>query len=363
MPSGSQSVLQWKFEGTTYGGAVVAAQETNGKPFGYGSKITSLERANNMERIFGLGSRTAQVILPKQFAGSFSVETVYSDPRILWAIMGDGSAAVSATNPLATADRYLDSNYEDADAGAGLGVNGYTISTASSEAKIQPSFKMYNSIDATTDYVETIDGCMINTATISASVGEPVLMTMDGFFKSETLATSGLFTSPTQYANVVPYSFGQLQFPNNTANTVIQSFELTVNNNIDGIYGLGDRRIQTKAEKQREYEIRATVYFDDPTKFLAYAYTGASGGTTPDTTGSTILGNTVALQLVFTNTAAGTKSTSLEATTINFTNARIDTHSLPQDVTAPIMEDIVFIADTATVKVLNSTFANFLAAA
>ena len=67
MVSGALTSLSVKKEvtyktdpGTTYSGI-----------FGHGTKLSSLSKSNTVERIYGIGSRTQQVNLEKQFVPSF----------------------------------------------------------------------------------------------------------------------------------------------------------------------------------------------------------------------------------------------------------------------------------------------------
>lgn len=315
MPSGALASLHIKKEATfktdpTVGSAVI----------GHGAKITSLERNNNIERIWGLGSRAQTVSLEKQFSGTVSTEHILSNPWFFSCVIGSGSTT-------------------------GVGPYVHTFS----EASTLNSYAIKNSIELGTPDAELLlSGCVNNSTTITANINEPASVKMDWIYATETLPTSATYTPQTEETfDVFGLASGTLEFPSGTVIANVQNCEASINNNVEIIYGLGSRVGSTKVEKNREYGVRASVYMTDPTSLWRYLYNGTSSGTTPNTASIT---ETATLNLIFNKGAS-------KIIKLAFTNVKIDTHSLPQDPTAPIIEELSLIPRGLSVIATNSTSA------
>ena len=89
------TTLSWLTYGweTTYGTAITSSNKT----FGHGTRVTGLNRRNNMEKVFSQGYRVAQKIVPKRFEGSISVEFVLSNPWFFRAVQGAAATDGGAT--------------------------------------------------------------------------------------------------------------------------------------------------------------------------------------------------------------------------------------------------------------------------
>ena len=141
--------------------------------------------------------------------------------------------------------------------------------------------------NATTDREELYLGCMVNSCTIKASVGEAVTATLD--FVNADLDKDATITANVALTDVLPYTFagGSIEIPNASAiPNIIDSVEITVTNNTSLIYGVGSRVGQSKAEGAREYSIKFTVNYLDET--LIDLFLGSATGPTNPTESATL---------------------------------------------------------------------------
>lgn len=296
---GYGAYVNYGYESTFGGGAVSA------RTFGFGNKVT-LTRRNNMERIYGLGARNATSNVAKKFEGNASVEFILSNASFFRGVLGSVTDA---------------------------GVGPYTHTYA--EANTIPSLGIDSGVElGTNDFVTELSGCKINTCTITAAVNELTKIKLEVPYKTEVVATSGIGSQVANEATEVPFSFAQgtLQLPSGSTIGLVQSFELTINNGLEGVWGLGSRLYTANVEKTREYNIRMTVAFSQAadllTKFFGQA-TGPLGTSSPATTATCIL--------TFTN---GLSTTNERSIVITLANIYLDESTLPLDVNEVIKEDV-----------------------
>jgi len=325
MPSGALSSIAIKKEATF---ATDPAGTYSGT-FGYGTKITALERANNVNRIFGLGSRGQQVNLETIFAGSASVEYVLTNPYSFYAAIGKASTSGPDGDGLYT----------------------HTFADTDSTSNTLPTFAIKNNIElGATDAQTVLLGAVMTNKTIACSVGEPAVVTDDFVYATETFSTTSFVAQIAETLNVYSFAHGTFSLPDGTTVANVQSAEIGIAENADIIYGLGARTGTTHVDKQREYTVRASVYMTDPAKFWRYVYAGGSG--TPATgTAPTTMVEIPTLTLTFDNGGAGAAHRRIS---LAFTNVMMDTHSMPQDVTAPIIEDATLFPRGLTVTAINN---------
>jgi len=133
-----------------------------------------------------------------------------------------------------------------------------------------------------------------------------------------------------------------------TTLAVVQNCEISINPNAEVLYGLGSRTGVERAGKQFEYDISASMMFQDVASLTELFYSGASGSTTPGTVAP------IALELNIDN---GQSTTSKRSCIIQLAGVKIDTASLPQDPTAVVMEDVGMKATHMTVWGINNTSA------
>jgi hypothetical protein len=291
--SGYGSYVNYGFE-NTYGTA-----STGTRTFGHGVKITH-DRKNTMERLYGLGSRNAAATIAKKFEGTADVEFILSNGSFFRAVLGDV-----------------------ADAGSGPYTHTYT------ETNVIPSFSILSGTEiGTNDEVTALLGCKVNTMTMTSAVGEAVKVRLNCLYQNETLATSGISSQVAETELPFTFASGTLSLGGTIGN--VQSIELTVNNTIEGLWGLGSRLKTAEIEKIREYNFSMSVAFSNVADLLQKFYGNATG----PATGTPV---SVACVLTFTNGESGTDERSIVLT---FANLYIDTEKLPKDVNEIIKEDV-----------------------
>jgi hypothetical protein len=295
--SGPLSYLNWGFE-STYGTAVTA-----GRTFGHGNK-GNISAKNNMERIYGLGNRNATAEVAKKFEISGGAEFMLSHGTFFRAVLGSV-----------------------ADAGAGPYTHTY------SEANTVPSMTIIAGAEmGTNDMIYAITGVKINTCTLTAAVGEVAKVKLDWLGKSVSVTTSSIGSQVAPTEDVFTFAHGSLNFGGSTIANV-QNFELTINNSLELVWGLGDRTATAGVEKSREYNIKATYVLSDVTTFMTTFLGDSSSPYVPQS----IVPTTASLVLTFTNSAA---TTSLRSIVITLANIYLDEDSFSLDPAELVKEDV-----------------------
>lgn len=299
--------------GTIYGGV-----------FGHGTKLTSISKANNVERIYGLGSRSQQVNLEKQFVGSFAVSYVLSNPWTFIPFMGKSSSSA--------------------------GPSPYTHTFAEQQAL--PSYAVKNNLElGTTDAQQIFLGSINNSKRLTCNVGEPVNVSDDYVYATEIFSTDTYVAQIDETFDVYSFAFGNFALPDGTVVANVQNCEVSMANNADIIYGIGSRVGSTHVDKQREYSISATVYLTNPALFWRAFYTGGAtspfSGTAPGTHTEI-----PTLTLTLDNGGATTLQRQIK---LAFTGVMMDTYSSSQDPTAAVMEDASFFARTLSITAIDAT--------
>ena len=319
--SGYGSYANYGFE-TTYGTA--AASKV--RPFGAGVKITHTRR-NNMEIIYGLGFRNAAGNAAKKFEGSASIEFILTNATWMRALFGAVADAGSYTHTY-------------------------------SETVTVPSFTVATGTElGTADEVTELTGCKIDNATITATQGELVKVRLECPYKTETLATSGIASQNTETFSAYSFAQGLLEWTASGGEIgKVQSFELTVNNDLEGVYGLGSRLRAATVEKRREYNLRISIAFKDVTELLTKFY-GQATGPLPTSTPAT----QATIVLTFTQ-GSGAGSAGNEKIVMTIANIYFDENSLPKDVNEVIKEDVTGGALGTTANANIAVWSNAVAA-
>jgi len=272
--------------------------------FGQGTTV-SLTRRNNMEKVYGLGDRNLTGIVAKNFEGTASIDFNLSNGWFLRGVLGSlissGSAAV--------------------------------FTHIYKERPAQHSFTLENGVNLDTDHCATITGAVFNTCTITAAVNEIAKVRLECPYSSETESSTLAAIPVTEQWPSEPLSFAGGTFKvGGTTYADIQNVELTINNNVELVYGLGDRRAKAAVGKNRDYSIRATMAFQDASKFLEKVYGNAAGvisGATPDPSANATL--------IFTNNGAGS---ALKTITFNMGSIWFDESTLPQNPDELVKEEV-----------------------
>jgi len=270
-------------------------------PFGQGVEV-SIARNNNAERIYGVGARNATATINKQYAGTATINGVCTHAYWLLGVLG--------------------SNADGETTGA------YTHTYT--EANSLTSFTTNCSLElGTTDVGSALIGCRANTWTLSAAVNEPLRFSIEAPYRYETLGTTALADNP-DVEPVFTFAHGSVEMPGGTTIAAVQSFELSVNNNLGAVYGVGSRFMTDNVAKNREYNFSMTAAFLSHTALLTYFLNGTNSATAPSTGSGTEIAT---LELTFTNDDG-------DILDINLTGVHLNEETLPQNVNEVVKEDV-----------------------
>lgn len=324
--SGAFSYVNYGFETTE--GTVAGSFP---RPFGHGAKIT-VNRKNNMERVFGVGARNATANVAKKFEGSASVEF----------LLGAGNTAI-AHGGASWLRAVMGAIPTDA------GATPYTHTYAESNT-IFPFSIANASENGTNDYVSALIGCKVSSCNISAAVDEVAKVKLDVLYRTETMATTGIGSAVVPTEDPLTFAHGVITVAGTTVGYV-QSIDLTINNNVEMVWGLGSRYSTASVAKTRTYDIKMSVAFSDVTLLLEKFYGKAAP--VAATNLATLNPAGVALVLTFDN---GLTLANKRSIVFTFANFYINEHSLPLDVNELTKEDVSGYALSCTsVVVSNAT--------
>jgi hypothetical protein len=307
--SGAGTNIKYDFETSIGSGG------TPTYPFGWGTKVT-INRNNNMERIYGVGNRNAVFTVPKKFEGTMTLEFIMGNAYWLRAVLGTQGAA----------------------GGAGPYTHAFT------EANTPPSMVVLVGSDlGTNDMVTTYTGVVVNQCRINMTTNEVVKVTLDCLYQSESTALSGLFSAVADtYNDPMSFAMGSISYAGQTMGStysgVVQNAELTINNSIELIYGLGSRTLQNRVAKTREYNIKMN-YALISVGNTADVFPNMLGNTSAPYTPAT--GNITGVNLTF-SISNGLATTSLRSLVFTFTAAStfLNTSSIIFDVNEIIKQDV-----------------------
>jgi len=301
---GGNSTCLYAFEDMDGWSAVAASHTESGEtymPFGQGIEVT-VTRTNNAERIYGVGARNATATVNKQYGGELSITGMVSNAYWLLAVLGANS----------------DGGSEDA----------YTHTYT--EANILPSFTTKTTMElGTTDFSSALIGCVANSLTITAAVNEALKFTLDATYRYENIGTTFLADN-VDVEPIFTFAHGSIEMPDGTTIAAVQSFELNIVNNAEGVYGVGSRFMTGVVAKNREYNFTMTAAFNDYTDLLTYFLNGTNTASAPDAGSGTEIAT---LELTFTNDDG-------DILDINLTGVHLNEETLPQNPTEVIKEDV-----------------------
>ena len=310
--SGGGTVALMAFEDMD-GWGLAAASHTGSNetyvPFGQGIEV-SMARNNNAERVFGVGARNATASINKQYGGTMTVSGILTHAYWLLGVLGANSDAGSP----------------------GAYTHTYT------EADILPSFTTKLGFElGTTDFQSEVIGCVVNTCTISAAVNEALKFSLECSFRYENLGTA----KSADIADVEPvftFAHGSIEMPDGTTIAAVQSFELSMVNSAESVYGVGSRFMTAVVAKNREYNFTMTAGFLDHTDLLTYFMNGTNTATAPHAGSGTEIAT---LELTFTNDDG-------DILDINLTGVHLNEESLPQSANEVVKEDVTGWARACT---------------
>ena len=309
--SGGGSVCLYAFEDMD-GWAEVPASHTKSDetymPFGQGVEVT-VARTNNAERVFGVGARNATATVSKQYGGALTVSGSLSNAYWLLGVLGANSDSGSP----------------------GAYTRTYT------EEDILPSFTTTTSFEqGTVDFTTDLIGCVINSCTISAAINEALKFSLDCVYRYENITNS----QEAELADTEPvftFAHGSIELPDSTVLAAVQSFELTILNNAEMVYGIGSRFGTAVVAKNREYNFTMTMAFNDYTDLLTYFMNGTSSASAP------AIGSNAETTLTLTFTNDDT-----DILEITLTGVVLNEETLPQNVNEVVKEDVTGWARACT---------------
>lgn len=278
-------------------------------PFGQGVDI-SVARNNNAERITGVGARNATATISKQYSGTATINGAVTNAWWLLGILG-----------------------ANADAGS---VGAYTHTYT--ETDTLPSFTTKTSFElGTTDMANVLLGCRVNSYTLTAAINEALRFSIEAPYRYETVGTTAV-SNIADTEPVFTFAHGSIELPDGTVVAAVQSFELTINNNLEAIYGVGSRFMVDNVAKNREYNFNITAAFKDHTALFTRFLNGTNSATAPDAGSGTEIAT---LELTFTNDDG-------DILDFNFTGITLNEETLPQNVNEVIKENVTGWARACT---------------
>ena len=331
--TGSFAYLQYVRESTF--GTEASTIQSAGEQFGFEQKITGWSFTNNKMALAQLGNVQVKTYAYGQTRGNLSIDFVLSSP---WFIGLIGFKA-------------------GADAGSGPYTHTWSLD-ATSATNIIESFTTQIGIEAgATDIVRTLVGGIVNSASISTSIGELARVSIDTNYANESLTTS-LDTSPAALAvgDHTPFTFahGELRFPDATVISEVQDVDISFNQNADHIWGIGDSRASSGVRRMFEITGKFKASHTDSVQ-LQKVY--AQQKDTLANTGAgaeTLLAEQPSLRLTFTNGLAGTD---LRSIVFDFDGIALDDISVNIEPNEPIFEDLSFQARLCEVVATDNTAA------
>jgi hypothetical protein len=302
--SGAKSTVSYAYENPAQWANAAASHTASDEtyvPFGQGVDI-SVSRNNNSERIVGVGARNATASIHKQYSGTATINGVVSNAWWLLGALGENTDG---------------------------GVSGaYTHTYV--EADSLPSFTIKTSMElGTTDSTNNLLGCRINTLSLSAAVNEALKFSIEAPYRYETMNTT-FVSNVADTEPVFTFAHGSIELPDGTVIAAVQSVELTINNNLETVYGVGSRFMADNVAKNREYNFNITAAFNDQTKLLTKFLNGTGTATAPDSGSGTEIAT---MELTFTNDDG-------DILDINLTGVTLNEETLPQNVNEVIKENV-----------------------
>lgn len=309
--SGANSIAIYAYENPTKWDGVATAHTASDEayvPFGQGVDV-SVARNNNAERIVGVGARNATASINKQYSGTATINGALTNAYWLLGVLGantDGGVAGAYTHTYTEADRL-------------------------------PSFTTNTGFELGDDDVSNILlGCRANSLTVTAAVNEAVRFSIEAPYRYETVGTS-LASNVADVEPVFTFAHGAIELPDGTVIAAVQSFELTINNNLESIYGVGSRFMVDQVAKNREYNFNMTAAFKDHTALFTRFLNGTNSATAPEA-GTTEIAT---LKLTFTNDDG-------DILEFNMGNITLNEDTLPQNVNEVVKENVTGWARSCT---------------
>ena len=327
--TGAYTYLQWVREATF--GTEATAIQSGGEQFGFEQKITGWSFTNNKIALSQLNDVRVKTYAYGQTRGSISLDFVLSSPWFL-GLVGFKDAGTT---------------------GAGPYVHTWDLTTCAQ--KIDSFTTQVGQCQGGTDIVRTLTGGIVNSASISTSIGELARVTLDTNYKNESL-TASLDSTPAGLcvSDHIPFTFahGTLEFPDCTTIGEVQCVDITITQNADHIWGIGNSTAASAIRRLTEVTGKMKFSHVDKSQLIKL-YAQQNNTLCNDSAGAqTLAAEQPTLTLKFDNGASSTDSRIIE---FNLTGIALDDHNLSIEPNEPIFEEISFQARGATVVATNNT--------
>ena len=240
--TGAYAYVKYGYENSTFGGSA-----TIDKSFGVKTAVTSLTLGTNRQSLYKLGQVEADKYAYGQQTGALSLDFILGDVT-----SGDVFKAIYG-----------------APTGAGTGqsnhVYGSDTGFGSSKTFLGQSFTTELGFSGETDVmVRQFKGCLLNTLTITAAVGDVVKCTGDVIYGQE--GASSTTTTAAALDSSQPFTFAHGTFTLNGAiQTQIQEVDLNFAQNGELLYALGSNKSVAGIKKTLDITGRFKVAWKDKT--------------------------------------------------------------------------------------------------
>jgi len=121
------------------------------------------------------------------------------------------------------------------------------------------------------DKVWIHSGCIINTMTLRAAMGEAVSVSLDAMAATTTADTTSVSTNypytALSSADVYNFSHASVSYGGSPITNIIEAFDLTIGNNAELLYGLGSYTAKTGVWKARDVTLTIDMT-DEGTQFM-----------------------------------------------------------------------------------------------
>jgi hypothetical protein len=164
--------------------------------------------------------------------------------------------------------------------GAVSGSDPYTYTGSNTPASLTVAREIVNPGAASDDQDRQWLGCLIDSATIRCTVGEPVTVSLSMIGANSTIDTTVVSNVALPSGDLYTFAGASIELPNGTSlPNIIDSVEITITNNAVLVPGLGSRLGKAGRHRARDYKLRFTVkYLDND------LITAVLGAVTPDDT-------------------------------------------------------------------------------
>lgn len=302
--TGAYAYHKFDFESTFNGD-----DATKTKVLGKNVRLSPIQTMNNQIPLPQLNSVEIEDFAYGQEAKRLSADWVLSNPW--WLELVTGSLSTTGSSPY---------------------THTYTA------AKAVKSFAMEIGFQGTTaNVVRTLLGCIMPSVTIRSSLNDVVRCSADIVSGKESTIGTSLDSSPPSDDIDFPYTFahGSLQFPDGNTIAELQSFDLTINQNAQLVYGHGSKSSAGAFRGVSEYTARFNAAMIDSTELQKVLDRAEIADAV----------------ITFTNGLAGANEKSI---TITVTGVSPSEHSMSLAGVDPVFEDLVWQGRSISIAAVNN---------